>query len=339
MSFLALPSFSLQKQHSTLPQANTTGCDENTLWPLCTNTLNAAMASLPRRFPIWGAVPIVLLAIALRRRVWVNSLLYFPLLFYITFSSAIILLLVAIARSDARRPGISLVTRQRHALRPLSFTTPSAWSAILTRQAWEQPGASYSPSIHRSASTALNARLDQILELVKSSFILPWYRRLSPSPAFPNALDSLLRLAAADITKRTEAIDWPSILVGRILPIVTDHLHHYRSIEHLSNHSSRPTRDPSLPLPLPKRLHPAFVGDMAATRDGSLPSIEMHLRSQLARAFGQTLPENEQSEVLKTMMKEIVLGTILLPIFDMISESDFWNRQIDERGGRYLHEQ
>jgi hypothetical protein len=29
----------------------------------------------------------------------------------------------------------------------------------------------------------------------------------------------------------------------------------------------------------------------------------------------------------------------LMPVFDMLCDSDFWNRQIDERGGRYLHEQ
>jgi hypothetical protein len=39
------------------------------------------------------------------------------------------------------------------------------------------------------------------------------------------------------------------------------------------------------------------------------------------------------------MVREVILGTVMMPVFDMLCDSDFWNRQIDEKGGQYLHEQ
>jgi sorting nexin-25 len=59
----------------------------------------------------------------------------------------------------------------------------------------------------------------------------------------------------------------------------------------------------------------------------------------LERALESALPENDRSEVVKTMVREVMLGAVMMPVFDMLCDSDFWNRQIDEKGGQYLHEQ
>jgi sorting nexin-25 len=33
-----------------------------------------------------------------------------------------------------------------------------------------------------------------------------------------------------------------------------------------------------------------------------------------------------------------VLGAIIMPVFNMLCDSDFWNRQVSEQGAKLLHE-
>nr|XP_019014818.1 uncharacterized protein I206_00904 [Kwoniella pini CBS 10737]OCF53599.1 hypothetical protein I206_00904 [Kwoniella pini CBS 10737] len=235
--------------------------------------------------------------------------------------------------SKANQPA----ARTRYALRQLRFTTPAAWSAVLTRQTWEEKPPSFLP-IRKNASHSFNSRVDSFLRLINLHFILPWYGRISPSPAFPHAVETLIRHFMTDVTRRAENVDWPDRMVMKVVPIISDHFQHYRSIEHLASTSSVPTPNPALPLPLPHNAHPALSSHLHTT-SGIPSSIESHLRHRLARILEYALPEAAQSEVVLTIVREIVLGAVLLPIFDILCEPDFWNRQIDEKGGRYLHEQ
>lgn len=242
------------------------------------------------------------------------------------------LAIAGLIRSDGARQ-----RRQRRAIRPLVCTTPSAWSAVLTRQTWEEQTTSRSPALLSSAPTAVKAALDRLLELITLHFILPWYSRISPSPAFPNLTDALIRQVIANVINQGEHVDWSSLLVSRVVPIVKDHLQHYRSVENLASSSTNSRT--ALPLPLPSKAHPAFSSQDHITAPCTSPLIEAHLRTQAERLLGQILPEADQSEVVQLPVREILLGAVLMPVYDMLCDPDFWNRQIDERGGRYLHEQ
>ena len=146
-----------------------------------------------------------------------------------------------------------------------------------------------------------------------------------------------MRRLLAAFTRRAEEVDWPTILVSRILPLVKEHLHHYRNVEHLT--SSSIGSSPVLPLPLPNKAHSAILQQAHMPAGTISPSIEAHLRDWLRRILGEAIPTGDRSEVVQTLTREIMLGSALLPTFEMICDSDFWNRQIDEKGGRYLHEQ
>ncbi|KAK8866014.1 hypothetical protein IAR55_001165 [Kwoniella newhampshirensis] len=287
------------------------------------------------------SVFVLLLGLAFPRSKLIQTVLFTPIYISAALFVAIVAVLASALRSD--RLGSASpdpATRQRHALRRLRFTTPAAWSAVLTRQSWEDHPSAFSP-IHPSASPQLNSRLDAVLRLVKVHFILPWYERISPSPAFPYAVEGIIRHAMRDMARRAEAVDWPTVMVSKVLPLVKDHLQHYRSIEHLSSTSTAGSLpNPALPLPLPIKAHPALSDQSHVPSGGAISlSVEAHLRESLARILGDILPEKDQSEVVCIVVREIVLGSALLPVFDMLCESDFWNRQIDERGGRYLYEQ
>lgn len=179
-----------------------------------------------------------------------------------------------------------------------------------------------------SFSSQVNAAISTFLGLVVQHFVIPWYSRISPSPDFPDALEELIQKAIAQGVEKSDKVDWPSFMVSRILPIITDHLRHYRAIEHLS------VAPQPLPLPLPQHPHKALIDPHLAAQ-----AIEEHFRQTLARILPDLLPKSEHTPVVFTLVQEILLGSVVLPCFQMVCESDFWNRQIDERVGQYLHEQ
>ena len=185
----------------------------------------------------------------------------------------------------------------------------------------------------------LNAQLDTIFALVSNTFILPWYTRISPSPAFPNAMEILVRQVLIDLVSRAEAVDWSIVIVSRILPLVKDHLHHYRSVEHLTSTVGGPLPNPALPLPLPLNAHPALSSEARVSVGAISPLVEAYLGNWLGRLLNEAMPISDRSEVVMTLVREIMLGAALLPTFNMLCDHDFWNQQIDERAGKYLHEQ
>lgn len=282
---------------------------------------------------------VLLVAILLPRLSLLQTILLTPAFISLVLVVTIGVGLLYAIRREASQSSNEL-DRKRHALRRFTFTTPSAWSAVLTRQSWEDsPSPSWRTPIRHLSGPASTLRFNALFDLIKANFILPWYARISPSRAFPDAVEILIRQSLSRTIQRGEDIDWPDILVSRIVPLVTDHLHHFRSIEHLASTSARPASQPNLPLPLPKNAHPALAATTHGHSAGPSPTVEAHLRGLIKRMLKHVLPLHEQTEVVGTIASEVVLGTILMPVFEMLCEGDFWNRQIDERGGRYLHEQ
>lgn len=250
----------------------------------------------------------------------------------------------AIVTAGIRRESVTdeppVSQRQRHALRRFTFTTSSAWSAVLTRQHWEDsPSPTWRNPVRQLTARPTTVRLDVLFDLIKAHFIVPWYARISPSRAFPDAVEVLIRQSLSRTVQRGEQVDWPNVLISRMVPLLTEHLNHYRTIEHLSSTSAASKPHTSLPLPLPQKPHPALVNSAHGNALASSPTVEAHLRGLVKRMLDHILPDHEKTEVVGTIATEVVLGTVLLPVFDMLSDGDFWNRQIDERGGRYLHEQ
>ena len=209
---------------------------------------------------------------------------------------------------------IALVALAAYALAqaPILRSRPLRPLALSTSQSTDSPA----DIEHQGLASSLRALLD----LVKIHYILPWYTRLSPSPVFPDSVDNLVRSVLYNAYTNGSGVDWPDLVVSRIVPLVRAHLAHFQRVQHLAG---------QLPLPLPKDAHPAFANQAAA--------IEVHLRDVMGRVVRAVLPEADRTLIVRTLAREICLG-IVLPVFDMLAEGDFWNQQIDEKGERYLHE-
>lgn len=175
--------------------------------------------------------------------------------------------------------------------------------------------------------------LKSLIKQITTTFVLPWYSLLSPSPAFPAALETTLFNASIILARRFERTNIPELCASRLLPKITHHFDEYRKLEHLLNPLTRhPTAAPDPATILQshhKHLHPALP---PSTLSNPLPSIEAYLRARIVDPLLKTLlPLEERSEVVLALAREIITCSILVPLVDMLSEPDFWNQYVSDK--------
>lgn len=292
------------------------------------------MPRVPRA--IWAALAAAVAVIGILARTGsLKILVLAPLVSTFFLVLGVCGLVAAAAYLEQRSDAPSLTERQASATRPFVFALNPHWARFQDKRRADNDAEAPFPPVHGFEEPKVAARLDAVLRLIRGSFILPWFSKISRAPAFPNKVEGVVRHALGEVAHRVETVDWPSLGVAKVLPIITEHIEHYRTIEHLA--ASIGTSD-ALPLPLPKDAHPAFTQHTHTSAESNIPSIEAHLRGHVERIVDAVVPVEEQSAVLKTIVREIVLGAILMPSFNLLCEPDFWNRQINEQGGKYLHQ-
>lgn len=225
-----------------------------------------------------------------------------------------------------------------HAAKPLTFSTPSAWQAVLTRSQWSQNTPQSFPPLCPDA-LHVSAALNDILIMVVRDFVLTWYKELSPSPSFPMAVSSVLHDSLGKLLDRAAAIDIPALVVKRILPKVTAHIEQFRQSEIALRGAGlerKLTQSEELDMLLASRyatkgigkLHPA-IENLSTTF--TQQSEEMHLRHLVEKALPHILPEKESnSKAYKLVVREVLVCAVLQPLMDMISDPDFCNQAIDQ---------
>ncbi len=224
------------------------------------------------------------------------------------------------------------------AARPLAFSTPAAWQAVLTRSQWSHKAPQSLPPLYPE-SPVVSAAINDILILIVRDFVLVWYKEISSSPSFPTAVSSTLHASMERLLAKALTLDIPALVVKRVLPKVTAHIEQFRQSEVALRGAGlerKLTQSEELDLLLASRyaargggkLHPA-VENLSSTF--TKQSEENHLRDLVEKALPSILPEKEgQSRAVKIVVREIVACAVLYPIMEMLSDPDFWNRQIDQ---------
>ncbi|KAG8818694.1 Intermediate filament protein, partial [Serendipita sp. 399] len=265
----------------------------------------------------------------------------------VAFVAANILLGVA---SDMYRNKSRTVMKNRlqTAARPMGFTTPAAWQAVLIRSQWSATGPLDLPPLLPDLPM-LSGSINQLITLIVRDFVLVWYRQISLSPTFPGSVSKTIHVALDRILRRLAQIDLPSLVVKRILPKVTAHIDQFRQSEMavrgagLERHL---TQSDELDMLLASRyaaqeptnrLHPAIsnLSSMVTKQ-----TEEAHLRSIIDVILPLLLPEKEgHSRAVHIVAREIVSCIVLVQVTELLSDPDFWNRAIDEAAGAVIRQQ
>jgi sorting nexin-25 len=266
----------------------------------------------------------------------VTALLLSPLIFLTVVVTFFGLNLVLAYLLDAHRP--QTVSPPLLAGRPLAFSTPAAWQAVLTRSQWAHKSpSSLGPLCPES--TALSTALNDILILIVRDFVLSWYREISISPSFPTAVSATLHSSLQRLLGRAQKLDLPALVVKRIMPKVTAHIDQFRQSEVALRGAGlerRLTHSEELDLLLASRYASRGGGKLHSAVDNLSSTFtkqteENHLRGLVDRALPYILPEKEaQSDCVRIVVREIVACSVLYPIMDMLADPDFWNRMINQ---------
>ncbi|KAI8990622.1 PXA domain-containing protein [Trametes punicea] len=233
------------------------------------------------------------------------------------------------------------------AARPLAFSTPAAWQAVLTRSQWSYKTPQSLPPL-RPDAPVISAAINDILILIVRDFVLVWYKDISSSPSFPTAVSSTLHSSMERLLDRATSLDLSALLVNRILPKVTAHIEQFRQSEVALRGAGlerKLTQSEELDLLLASRyaakgggrLHPA-VDNLSSTF--TKQTEENHLRGLIDKVLPYILPEKEaQSRAVKIVVREIVVCSVLYPVMEMLADPDFWNRMIDQVAGAAIRQQ
>ncbi|ORY72392.1 PXA domain-domain-containing protein [Leucosporidium creatinivorum] len=252
------------------------------------------------------------------------------------------------AAADGPAAASTTYEAHRRPIPPLIFTSPAAWSVTQTRASWEAASASSSRAPLPGAPPAVSTSLDHLFDLIIRDFVKKWYSNISDSPAFPNAVERTIRETLGSLVSRVGGVDWSDVLVGQILPLVTDHVDTFRTAEQAlrgQDLSTQLTESDELDLFLASRyasetksgkLHQAV--DVASPN--SRPAEEAWLSGLVGRVLPFILPERElESGAVRTIVRELVACAVVLPIIEMMSDPDFWNKMIDEKAGDAIRDQ
>ncbi|KIO31779.1 hypothetical protein M407DRAFT_19292 [Tulasnella calospora MUT 4182] len=236
----------------------------------------------------------------------------------------------------------------RHAARPLVFSTPAAWQAVLIRSKWSsssKPRNSHPPLLPDSPD--ISNLLEEIIEYVIRDFVLVWYSKISPSASFPSALDDTIHSALTILLSRVELLDLPSLIVHRILPKITSHVERFRQSEmalrgigverHLSQSDELDLLLASRYAGKGGKLHPA-VENLSSTV--TKQTEQAHLRMLVEKVLPLVIPEKEiQSRSVMVVAREIIACVVLSSVTEMLADPDFWNKTIDQAAGAAIRQQ
>ncbi|CAG8118845.1 unnamed protein product [Penicillium olsonii] len=192
-------------------------------------------------------------------------------------------------------------------------------------------------------SFVVSEGIDELLSFIIRDFVSSWYHNISPSPIFANEVDRTIRVALDNLRDRLLAEDMISLVVSRIIPIVTLHLKEFDIAERLvrgRNLNRNVTESGELDLAIAKKyrdgkLHPAValsVTDQKSVQQEYLRKLALGLLPQLFP--GSVL----NSRIVSVLIREIISCAVLLPIVTALSDPDTWNQSIEAYGRTALQD-
>lgn len=221
-----------------------------------------------------------------------------------------------------------------------SFVLPKSWSAERARYA---ANLEYkTPGLHPT-STVVSKAIDDFLHLALRNLISSWYKSISPSSAFVNEVEKNVCIALMEITDKVLQQDMVNLLVARIVPIVTTHLRDFENAERVVR-----SRAVNRNLPESEELDLAIAakykeGDLhpaaSLAFSDTVPLHQDYLRKLMTRILPLLLEEEMiRSRVVLTLVREVVSGAVLLPVFQMLADPDTWNQLVEAYGTTTLQD-
>ncbi|KAA8908447.1 PXA domain-containing protein [Sphaerosporella brunnea] len=270
---------------------------------------------------------------------WLPSLRLIIWAFFAGCFLAVLLLAGAVLlTSDNNNAHVS--TTPLRQIRPLGFTVSATWHQEVAASKRED---TFERKPLYPASQPISQALDGILSHVNRDFIASWYEKVSPDPSFSLQVENVIRHTVERIVERVQTLDVPEVLVGRIAPLLTAHLHDFSAAEravrgrHLNNNL---TESEELDLAIAKKYRDGKLHTAASLGYSDMKQAQQdHLRKLADKILPLVLSEKEVgSKIVSIIAREIIACAVLFPTLVMLSDPDTWNRIIEALGSATLQD-
>lgn len=216
-------------------------------------------------------------------------------------------------------------------IKPLGFTTATKWKKEV-REAKSEDAIERKPLY--PPSFPISQALDGILEQVSRDFVSSWYGKVSPDPSFSIQVEKLVRYTLERLLESVQKVDLPEVLVGKIAPLVSAHLHDFSAAERGVRGRRLDinlTESEELDLAIATKYRNGKLHDAAGLGFSDMKQAQQdHLRKVVDKVLPMLLPPSERkSKLVCTIAREIVACGILFPTLEMMSDPDWWNRIIE----------
>lgn len=178
------------------------------------------------------------------------------------------------------------------------------------------------------SSPSCSESLDDFIELIINQFIDSWYVKISSSPRFRNVVKLEIYHLTRSIKQRLVGVNFSKLLVSKLLPILTNHFQNSLKLDN--------TKLDDLEI---AKLFPLHPGVTIKLLDPVNFREKIFLKSKFNRILPLILSENESgtsNNLLPLLLAEILADSVFLGMFNMISESDFYNVLITQLIGQNL---
>lgn len=210
-----------------------------------------------------------------------------------------------------------------------AFLETSKWAAA-TARLQVLPESLETPI--NSDSFLISEILDEFIDLITNEFINSWFVKISSNTAFQDSLKLELQNVIRNAQLRLLMINYPQLLVTKILPTLQDHFEAFtkarEAVVHVTNQNKIPTDSIEYDIEVAKAYKRGGIHYGVTVSAGvSLRTNERHyLRKRVLSFLPFLLSEPEShNDIVVTLVREIVACTVLVNVFGMLSEGDFYN--------------
>lgn len=214
---------------------------------------------------------------------------------------------------------------QRPALSGFRFLRKDEWNENMSALTIE-------PAILDQAvieeSFLISEALNDLIDLIIGEFVDSWFTKVSQNTLFQDSIRVELKKVFRELKRRLSTIDFPSLLVFKLIPIINDHFSRFVNGKNLHDSS----------YSIESKLATAQGYDRGKVHEGillSLPDLtskekeKAYMRGKVQDILPLLLsPKENSNETVLLLIRELLACTVLANLFGALSEGDFFNLMI-----------
>ncbi|KAJ8008910.1 hypothetical protein DPEC_G00083330 [Dallia pectoralis] len=176
----------------------------------------------------------------------------------------------------------------------------------------------YQPWLDLRVYSKVDTSVSEVLELVLDNFVYPWYRDITDDEACIDELRMTFRFFASVLVRRAQKVDVPSVISGKMMKAAMKH------VEIIAKAKQK--------VKNPEGLQKAALDEYGPDIHVALRSRReelLYLRKVTEMLFAHLMPpKSTDCRSLALLMREVMVGSVFLPIMDFMADPDTVNHLV-----------